>query len=281
MCPGLGRPVPRKPEFPDWTQGPEPKPKQKPPGADGPAVPETEEEKALPRPERSAKARRKREPRTSMHADYLEEGPAGDKKCGALKQEGTRCSQAAGWGTDHVGYGPCKHHMGATPAGRKAAGYEMGEELMAFYGSPIDTSPIEALLDEVNRTAGHVAWLGKRISQFDIPLTEEVDDATGKVKVIRPAGLPPEVDGWIRVYQSERTQLIKASKMALDAGVNERLVQIAEHQGAKLADAVETILVGLRLTVEQQAMVPTIVPRVLRQLTSGAPMILEGETDGD
>lgn len=281
MCPGSVRPVPRKPEFPDWTQGPEPKaPKVGYRPDNLPSIQETEEEKALPRFERSAKARRKREAPTSFQSGF-HEGPAGDKKCGAKKQDGSRCGLAAGWNTDHLGYGPCGHHMGATPAGRKAAGYEMGEELMAFYGSPIDTSPIEALLDEVNRTAGHVAWLGQRISQFDIPLTEEVDDATGKVKVIRPAGMPPEVDGWIRIYQSERNQLIKASKMALDAGVNERLVQIAEHQGAKLADAVETILAGLRLTLEQQAMVPTIVPQVLRQLTSGVPMILEGETDGD
>ena len=151
---------------------------------------------------------------------------------------------------------------------------------MAFYGSPIETSPIEALLDEVSRTAGHVAWLGQRIAQFDVPLTEEVDDNTGKVKVIRPAGMPPEVEGWIRIYQSERTQLIKASKMALDAGVNERLVQIAEHQGAKLADAVETILLRLNLSAAQQALVPQVVPNVLRQLMAG-PGYIEGEIVDD
>lgn len=275
----MGAAVPRKPTLPSWVQQDEDKPSPPMRGFmpdDTPGEEETEEERALPAPQRSAKARRKREPRTSMHSDYLEESPVGDKKCGARKSDGSRCSLAAGWSTDHVGYGPCKHHMGSTPIGRKAAATEMGEELMAFYGSPIETSPIEALLDEVSRTAGHVAWLGQRISTFDVPLTEAVEEGTGKIKVTRPAGLPPEVDGWIRIYQSERNQLIKASKMALDAGVNERLVQIAEHQGAKLADAVERILDMLELTAQQRALVPTIVPSVLRQLMAG-PVTVQGE----
>lgn len=272
--------MPRKDSVPDWVregQPPAPKIGFRPDNL--PSVEETEEEKALPRNQRTAKARRKREAPTSFQPGF-HESPVGDKKCGAQKQDGSRCGLAAGWNTDHVGYGPCAHHMGSTPAGRKAAGYEMGEELMAFYGSPIETSPIEALLDEVSRTAGHVAWLGQRIAQFDVPLTEEVDDNTGKVKVIRPAGMPPEVEGWIRIYQSERTQLIKASKMALDAGVNERLVQIAEHQGAKLADAVETILLRLNLSAAQQALVPQVVPNVLRQLMAG-PGYIEGEIVDD
>ena len=246
---------------------------------DTPGEPETEEEKSLPPPQRSAKGRRKREPRTSMHSEYLEEGPAGDKKCGAQKPDGTRCSLAAGWNTDHVGYGPCAYHMGSTPTGRKAAAIEMADELMVFYGQPIETSPIQALLDEVNRTAGHVDWLGRVISQFNVPLEELVeDDGKGGIKINRPAGIPPEVDGWLRQYMSERNQLIRAAAACLHAGVEQRLVNIAEEQGTKLADAVETILNGLGLTERQWALVPTLVPNVLRQLTAStpSPTVLEG-----
>jgi hypothetical protein len=39
--------------------------------------------------------------------------------CGALKKQptvpGERCRRPAGWGTDHVGFGRCKLHGGATP----------------------------------------------------------------------------------------------------------------------------------------------------------------------
>jgi hypothetical protein len=242
--------------LPPWANDPEP----------------TEEE---PAPRSAKEARRKREPRPkTRHGDY-HEGPAGDKKCGARKQDGSRCGLAAGWKTDHPGYGPCAHHIGSTPIGRKVAAEEMGEELMAFYGTPVDTNPIEALLDEVSRTAGHIAWLGQRIGQFQVPIhLEEIDEQTGIQKLV-VAGIPPEVEGWLRVYQSERAQLVRVSKAALDAGVNERLVQIAEHQGAKIADAIDVILNALELTAAQRARIPYVVPNVLRQLTSG-PAVIEG-----
>lgn len=231
-----------------------------------------------PNPEaKNAKARRKREPKEMVRAGMgYTESAAGDKKCGAKKDDYSFCGLSAGWGTDHVGYGPCKWHLGSTEEGKKSAATEMAEELMVFYGAPIETNPIQALLDEVSRTAGHVAWLAQRIGKFNVPINFEEVDEKG-VRHLRVMGLPPEVEGWLRVYLSERAQLVRVSKAALDAGVNERLVRIAEYQGEKLADAVETILKQLGLTAAQQALVPSVVPNVLRQLTAGGP-ILEGET---
>jgi hypothetical protein len=147
---------------------------------------------------------------------------------------------------------------------------------MVFYGKPLDTNPIDALLDEVRRTAGHVAWIGAQIARMRMPeVTGKETEVDGRKILAVNQPLPPEIEGWIKLYQSERAQLVRASKAALDAGVNERLVQIAEHQGDKLADAVEVILKALNLTPAQQALVPDIVPNALRQLTSGQP-ILEG-----
>jgi hypothetical protein len=247
---------------------------------DTPSEDESDEEKARPLAERSAKARRKREPRTTSNAEYLE-SPAGDKKCGAKKADGTRCGLAAGWNTDHVGYGPCAYHMGSTPAGRKTAATEMAEELQVFYGLPVDTNPVEALLDEVSRTAGHVLWLGQVIASFDVDLTEiEVDQKTGKT-IKKPAGLSPEIEGWLRQYLSERAHLVRTSKAALDAGVNQRLVDIAEAQAERLADGVEAILNRLGLSSEQRALVPQVVPQVLRQLSGGSLKPLEGVLEDD
>jgi hypothetical protein len=38
-----------------------------------------------------------------------------DGRCGKRTRSGGHCTQVAGWGTDHVGQGPCKLHGGATP----------------------------------------------------------------------------------------------------------------------------------------------------------------------
>jgi hypothetical protein len=47
---------------------------------------------------------------------------AGHDKCSTEKRGGGRCTQAAGWGTDHPGIGACKLHGGCTPNHRRAAG---------------------------------------------------------------------------------------------------------------------------------------------------------------
>jgi hypothetical protein len=225
------------------------------------------------RQDQTAKARRKREPRTSFNPEY-QQGPADGKRCGARKQDGGHCTLPAGWNTDHVGYGPCAHHFGATPTGRKAGAIDMAEELSVFYGKPVKTHPIEALLDEVSRTAGHVQWLANLIGTFNVELTEE-EDGKGGIRVQKVAGIPPEVEGWIKVYQSERNQLVRVAKACLDAGVNQRLVDIAEAHAEKYANGIEVILDALNLTASQRQLIPQVVPQVLRSLAS-APAILEG-----
>ena len=47
--------------------------------------------------------------------------PVGDKCPAKSKQTGGPCGQAAGHGTDHVGFGLCKFHGGSSPGGRKQA----------------------------------------------------------------------------------------------------------------------------------------------------------------
>lgn len=219
---------------------------------------------------KSAKARRRQPERRATNPEYSDptQTPANGRQCGAKKNKGTDiCTLPAGWGTEHIGYGPCKHHMGATPAGRKSAALERGEELMVFYGTPIDTNPIDALLDEVKTTAGHKAWLAAEIAKVDIELVS----AKGKI-----TGLTPELDGLLRLYQWEREHLVRTSRHCLDAGLNERLVRIAEHQGEKMATAIDEILAGLNLTAAQKALIPDLVPRVLRGLVGGQPRLIEG-----
>lgn len=215
-----------------------------------------------------AKARRRRPEVRTTNAEYAEGSRTDGKVCGAKKNKGVNtCSLPAGFGTDHLGFGPCKHHMGSTATGRKSAAIERGEELMVFYGKPLDTDPIQALLDEVRTTAGHKAWLAAEIAKVDVKLVSE----KGRVE-----GLPAEVEGLLRLYQWERDHLVKTAKTCLDAGINQRLLEIAEHQGAKLADAVDTILAGLQLTAAQMALVPQIVPNVLRGLVGSQPRLIEG-----
>lgn len=177
------------------------------------------------------------------------DGPEHDK-CGARKRSsGGTCGQAAGWGTDHPGHGSCKLHGGTTQSHVTAARTEQARIAVATYGLPRDIDPAAALLEEVHRTAGHVAWLAAKIRELDDEdLTWGVIQETDKVATLIPgtdtkSAARPSV--WLELYHRERRHLVRVSKAALDAGISERLVRLAEQQGAMLVDVIRRSADGL------------------------------------
>lgn len=201
--------------------------------------------------------------------------PDGHGRCGGKTRAGNPCVHPAGWGTDHPGVGYCKNHGGSTPTHRVAVQAELARRAVATYGLPRDIDPAAALLEEVHRTAGHVSWLQVKVAELDEAdlvwgVTEQVDkQATefGGTDTTRAA----KPNMWLTLYQQERKHLAAVAKAAIDAGCNERLVRLAEEQGAVLAGAIRAILADLRLTDEQQAMVREVVPRHLRALSGVVP----------
>ena len=110
------------------------------------------------------------------------------------------------------------------------------------YGLPRDIDPAQALLEEVQRTAGHVAWLEQTVRDLDpgalvwgvteVAEKSSADDvSTDVTEAARPSV-------WLELYHRERTHLVRVSKAALDAGISERLVRLAEQQGAQLAEVI-------------------------------------------
>jgi hypothetical protein len=198
-----------------------------------------------------------------------------DRYCGANKRQGEGCcKRPAGWGTDHPGMGRCKLHGGSTPDHKNAAKVEIARRAVVTYGLPREVTPDVALLEEVHRTAGHVAWLGEVVAGLEqdelvFGLAEVVDKGAGEFPGIdQTAKSAPSV--WLDLYQRERAHLVRVSKAAIDAGIAERQVRIAEQQGQMLAKVINRVLDALDLTGEQKARVPEVVPRILRSISSAA-----------
>lgn len=183
-------------------------------------------------------------------------------RCGAdtHRRKGT-CKHPAGFGTDHVGFGRCKFHGGNSPSHQKNAAKLQVEARIAKYGNPANVEPGQELLAEVQRTAGHVRWLGDKIGQF-------MDDADLKqLTGGGPESWPKEVPAvWVQMYQVERGHLVRACKMAIDAGIAERQVRLAESQGELLAQVIHGILKDLG--VDRKPETPEIVRRHLRLAAS-------------
>ena len=154
------------------------------------------------------------------------------------------CQNPAGFRTSHPGFGHCVFHLGETKSHRVAAAREEVRQRLKTYGAPIAVDPGVALLQEVHRTAGHVAWLASQIEDSEGP------------------GLP---DGaLLTLYQRERDHLVRTCKSALDVGIAEREVRFAERQGQVIAGMLMAALAALNLTAEQYAQARMVVAAHMR-----------------
>lgn len=202
----------------------------------------------------------------------------GAPRCWArAKGTGEQCSQPAASG-QHV----CRYHGGAAPQtiakAQKREAERKAQVLVATYGLKVETTATQALLDEVQWTAGHVAWLRERVQEIESSALAEGTDhdhplvwgITREKSGGEDRGTTEEAapNIWLKLYQQERAHLVKVCEAAIKAGIEERRVRLAEAQGALVAQAIRAILADLGLTTEQQARVSEIVPRHLRALAS-------------
>lgn len=225
---------------------------------------------------------------------------SGDGLCKNVAGFGT---SHPGWGLCkwHGGLSP----MGKKNAALLMGATLKEEWKMRFGGdrTKLDISPEEALLEEVRRSAAFVQYLESMIGTWNVESVAPEPDALPGYKTRNPSsavptmepvrqynkmrtdpetGLPvlmdetvkgtptgTEVDAWLRLYREERVHLAKAAKMAIDAGIAERQVRLVEDQAKLFATGIRTILSALNLTAEQAALVPQVVPHLLRQLSSG------------
>lgn len=202
----------------------------------------------------------------------------GRRRCwGRNKKTKDQCGSIA-----MSGQNVCMFHGGKAPQAIKKAEQRVTEEkarrIVATYGRRIDTTATEALLDEVQWTAGHVAWLRERVQEIESdavvatadrehPLVWGVTrEKTGGEDRGTTEEAVPNV--WLKLYQQERNHLVKVCAEAIKAGIEERRIRLAESQGALVAQAIRAILTDLNLTTEQQLRVSEVVPRHLRALAS-------------
>ena len=123
-----------------------------------------------------------------------------------------QCPRPAGLHTNHEGVGLCYVHGGMT-----GSGHIEGAILMAqAYAQELNVTPWEALLSQVRLLANQVEWLKLRVLEAE---------RSGGDAAIRPGG---DDWDWVALLEARGERLAKVSKLAIDAGVAERLVRQIE-----------------------------------------------------
>lgn len=183
----------------------------------------------------------------------------------------------------------CPTHGGRAPRVKAAAArrlqLEAATQAAATLGLPIDISPSEALLAEVQWTAGHVAWLRARVQALGEAEPGPEGQGMRHPLIWGQTGHQTTVGGpnagtvttqeskpsvWYELYERERRHLVAVCGATLKAGVEARRVQLAEDQGALVARVINAVLGELQLSEAQKALVPVVVPAQLRALAGGA-----------
>ncbi len=179
----------------------------------------------------------------------------------------------------------CRAHGGGS-AKAKAAGaarleQQEIEELAERWGAPIETTPTEAILKQINVWAGLADFYGGLLET--LPIEDRMWGVTKKKVGGDDAGTTSEARPHVLIglHESASRNLVKFASEALHAGVEERRVRLAEQQGHLVADVIrgtaEAILkallaAGMPGDLESvfKAALSEAAPRQLRLLNGGA-----------
>jgi hypothetical protein len=164
------------------------------------------------------------------------------------------CRKGAGWGTDHLGFGRCSLHAGNTRNHiLHSAQLEAQALSQRVMGVSVHIEPEDALQVCINLTHGEILYCDKRIAELDdttatVATSSERQhqelDRFGDVHELRDHTTESTalLHVWITTRQGAVDRLARYSKMALDAGVEERRVRLDERQTELIAGAVLAVV---------------------------------------
>lgn len=158
---------------------------------------------------------------------------------------------------------------------RSAAMVRFLEDRIAMWGlDSVQSATLERFMEARPGKDGTPADVKQFLEELDseepdsphhLPDLIQVDESTGIASFTNKKE-------WLTLYREERQHMVKTAKMTIDAGVAQRIVSIAEDQGRVLASAIRAVLAALQLSSSQSAMVPHVVPPILRAIASDQPV---------
>lgn len=162
-----------------------------------------------------------------------------DGLCNARKTSGVGlCRHEEGWGTDHVGDGPCKKHLGNARTGKaQAANKRKAREL-----SELMAAERELLGDNPDPHQGVMEvvrwrWAYLRVIQG---LVEELLDRAGPSAAVHDEERPHVL---VVMLHEATEQHLKACRIAIESGIAERQLRLEEDRLELMAQVLRGVLV--------------------------------------
>lgn len=145
------------------------------------------------------------------------------------RRKGQPCTQRKGWGTNHPGSGGCKYHGGRSPTGKVHAAKEQLRNELRELAMPEGVNPIQSLYEAVRIASWRESGLRLLLIAAEaLAGPDHLGDA-------RPAVV------W-QMHDTALKRKAEIAKMAVDAGLDSRMVELAEREADLLHRA---LLAGL------------------------------------
>jgi hypothetical protein len=159
----------------------------------------------------------------------------------------------------------CVVHGGRAPQVKAAAEVRRveaevvreAERMLALAG--VDRDPIEHLLYELHRsTAVEAVWgsLVAKLDEAERGIDRAENPTTGEGLLARKftgdAGYEAVIHPFVIAWNAERDRHAKLAKMAIDAGVADRQVRLAERQGEMVGELLRIALRAAGVTGDQE-----------------------------
>lgn len=148
-----------------------------------------------------------------------------------------------------------------------------------FFGTPIDIHPYDGLLKCIAITHGEVTYCDKQISRlsedelFERPLTTTIESAPeGGIVTVTQKRDMETVSRWVTFRQNAVDKLARYCKMAIDVGIEERQITLAESQANIIRIFFEACMRDIDLTPEQRSQVSPVMHRniaLIEEITNG------------
>lgn len=216
---------------------------------------------------------------------------------------GRPCGHVAGWGTPHLGSGPCKLHGGNLPSVVKKARQVLADmnlrRELATFGVPLpNVTPEQMLLHMVREAAGNVAYLGARVAELSekdeaslgpnitrlTPGSKPMEKGAGlfgpKIGVDREGGehvIGEELRAATSLYGDWSDRLVKYSATAVSAGIAKAQVEIARSQGQTIVIVINRVLAQIGLDEAKQIVARKLLAEEFRTLAVEPELIGAGD----
>lgn len=207
--------------------------------------------------------------------DVVEQPDHGKPKCGGNSRAGNPCQRPAGWGTPHPGVGCCKLHGGSTPTHIAAAQSAIARSSIKSLGLSRVVEPQAALLEELHRSAGAVAWLDVVVQELGL------EDVTwGQTKAtVEGATFEAGVNVWVRLWTEQRRHYLEVTKACVAAGIAEQRIQLEQDKARMVAVAVGEGLDAISASAEQREVFTRAMLGRMRLVDAGAGGVVAGAVE--